>query len=326
MISLMGDHSDEDEIDTEALQAQIDLSMSFAQNLVTSWVKPSRKLPSRSRDIEVELKEYMRRPPRLGVGAPIPRTQSLSNETARLKGRLIGKGAKRSREIEEDVEKNSSDTGNDEESRARAIKKKAKVDPFTSIKKKRRKSAHDSNPATSRPPSSQIDTEISEQAEVIGMITEVDVRGGDRQLLSPERRSLHNETASGRQLSPARSPTSLARSDAAYAATTPENFPANGSPAASPKVLQAVDISFTATPLVLPSRRQLSQSAEIFKQPVLNLGPLSGEDSSDEEGKPRPSAPSSPKKKRRRRKKKKHVRIADVTVSTKFNEDVATMS
>jgi hypothetical protein len=55
---------DEDEIDTEVLQAQIDLSMSFAQNLVSSWIKPSRKLSSRSRDVEGELKEYMRRPSR----------------------------------------------------------------------------------------------------------------------------------------------------------------------------------------------------------------------------------------------------------------------
>jgi hypothetical protein len=61
----MDNHNfNEDEIDTEALQAQIDLSMSFAQNLVSSWVKPSSKITNRSRDVEDELKEYMRRPPR----------------------------------------------------------------------------------------------------------------------------------------------------------------------------------------------------------------------------------------------------------------------
>ena len=55
----------EDEIDTEALQAQIDLSMSFAQDLVTSWIKPSHKLVLNShKDTERELQEYMRRPPR----------------------------------------------------------------------------------------------------------------------------------------------------------------------------------------------------------------------------------------------------------------------
>jgi hypothetical protein len=59
------DAIDEDSIDMETLQAQIDMSMAFAQNLVSSWVKPFRKLPSRSnRDMEAELKEYMRRPPR----------------------------------------------------------------------------------------------------------------------------------------------------------------------------------------------------------------------------------------------------------------------
>lgn len=56
---------DNDSIDTEALQAQIDLSMSFAQGLVSSWMK-SHKLPtnSRKRDLEKELSEYMKRPPR----------------------------------------------------------------------------------------------------------------------------------------------------------------------------------------------------------------------------------------------------------------------
>lgn len=58
---------DEDAIDLEALQAQIDISMSFAQNMVSSWVKPSHKLPKSSRDTEAELKEYMRRPPRYNL-------------------------------------------------------------------------------------------------------------------------------------------------------------------------------------------------------------------------------------------------------------------
>lgn len=56
---------DEDSIDTETLQAQIDLSMSFAQNLVSSWIRPQR-LPSSSRrnDLEKEITEYIKRPPR----------------------------------------------------------------------------------------------------------------------------------------------------------------------------------------------------------------------------------------------------------------------
>jgi hypothetical protein len=55
--------ADEDDLDTEALQAQIDLSMSFAQDLVSSWVKPY-KTSSKPKNFEDELKEYMRRPPR----------------------------------------------------------------------------------------------------------------------------------------------------------------------------------------------------------------------------------------------------------------------
>lgn len=55
----------EDAVDTQALQAQIDLSMSFAQNLVSSWMKPHKlSTNSQKKDIENELKEYMRRPPR----------------------------------------------------------------------------------------------------------------------------------------------------------------------------------------------------------------------------------------------------------------------
>lgn len=56
---------DDDSIDAETLQAQIDMSLSFAQDLVTSWIKPSNKMAPRStRNVEDELKEYMRRPPR----------------------------------------------------------------------------------------------------------------------------------------------------------------------------------------------------------------------------------------------------------------------
>lgn len=55
----------EEDIDNETLQAQIDLSLSFAQNLVSSWVKPAKNpTKNSSRALEAELKEIMRRPPR----------------------------------------------------------------------------------------------------------------------------------------------------------------------------------------------------------------------------------------------------------------------
>jgi len=62
----MSNHEfNEDAIDLQELQAQIDLSMSFAQNLVTSWVKPAHFAQhTKKKDLENELKEYMRRPAR----------------------------------------------------------------------------------------------------------------------------------------------------------------------------------------------------------------------------------------------------------------------
>ena len=54
-----------EELDLASLQAQIDMSMSFAQDLVSSWVESSKvAASSRSHDLEKELKEHMRRPPR----------------------------------------------------------------------------------------------------------------------------------------------------------------------------------------------------------------------------------------------------------------------
>ena len=56
---------DEDAIDVETLQAQIDLSMSFAKTLVSSWIEPHR-IPTNphKKDLEKELSEYMQRPAR----------------------------------------------------------------------------------------------------------------------------------------------------------------------------------------------------------------------------------------------------------------------
>jgi hypothetical protein len=54
----------DDDIDTETLQSQIDLSMSLVHNLVLSWVKPSENITAMSNKAQKELVEYMRRPPR----------------------------------------------------------------------------------------------------------------------------------------------------------------------------------------------------------------------------------------------------------------------
>jgi hypothetical protein len=61
----MVEEVEDDDIDMEALQARIDLSMAYVHDLVSSWVNPSLKSTKKSgKDAEKELEEYMRRPPR----------------------------------------------------------------------------------------------------------------------------------------------------------------------------------------------------------------------------------------------------------------------
>ena len=61
----MAENDSGSDVDLETLQAQIDLSMSVTNDLVSSCIKPSAKLKSSyNQNLEAELKEYMRRPPR----------------------------------------------------------------------------------------------------------------------------------------------------------------------------------------------------------------------------------------------------------------------
>lgn len=50
--------------DPDALQAQIDLSLSVAQDLVASWLHPSYKMSKSSKNTDKELEDYMRQPSR----------------------------------------------------------------------------------------------------------------------------------------------------------------------------------------------------------------------------------------------------------------------
>lgn len=71
---------------------------------------------------------------RLGVGAAVPDAISASRDTARLKGRLVGK--KRDRDEAGAIATWMGDE-DEEESRAGAIKKKVKLDPFDKSKQKK---------------------------------------------------------------------------------------------------------------------------------------------------------------------------------------------
>ncbi|KAG2757447.1 hypothetical protein P692DRAFT_20764305 [Suillus brevipes Sb2] len=119
----------DDDIDTEILQAQINMSMSFAEDLVSSWIQPAHKanLCKTAVDAQKLLDEQLRRPPRLGVGAPIPESSTTVRDAARLK-HLIGKGAKRA--SEDDTTLKTELHSEDEERRGGTVRKKAKLDPF----------------------------------------------------------------------------------------------------------------------------------------------------------------------------------------------------
>lgn len=54
----------EDDIDLEALQAQIDLSLAHTKELVSSWIKPSASSSKTRKNVDKEIEEILRRPPR----------------------------------------------------------------------------------------------------------------------------------------------------------------------------------------------------------------------------------------------------------------------
>lgn len=70
------DSEPESDIDAETLQARIDMSMAYAQDIVSGWMNASGTYASSSiplngsgssgkkRDVEKELEEMMKRPPR----------------------------------------------------------------------------------------------------------------------------------------------------------------------------------------------------------------------------------------------------------------------
>ncbi|XP_006460324.1 hypothetical protein AGABI2DRAFT_117282 [Agaricus bisporus var. bisporus H97] len=265
----------EDVVDLQDLQAQIDLSMSFAQNLVTSWVEPTRFSRSgRQADLETEIKEYMRRPARLGVGAPIPETQSLAREAARLKNKLEG-GKKRQREPK-DVESTVLPSDDEEESRTGAIKKRARQDPFNPAQKKAKNKIVKGGPATQTKPvtahtSSQLQPTIAVDQSAPAPISANSSTIGDR------------------------IPSAVSKISGAPLKSQTQSAPIP----ASAKLTKLIDNSPTAIPLLSPGH-----SAELFNRPLLNLGVSPNEDDAEIE-----KANTSPRKKRKRRKKKKSQQI-----------------
>lgn len=234
----------------------------------------------------------------------------MSRETARLKGQLIGKGTKRLRE-EDTVSKEKSD--DEEESRAGAIKKKARVDPFGEGKKKKKnKKVAEAVVIPATP-----DSEKSEQDEVIGMIVE-DVeegtslapstpRGGKRKRKS----SAADPIADGL---PAQVPNEVMEQGECFNLLSSYNLLTSSTATPlTPKTLKVVDISLIETPIISSRFGRSSHSEDILKLPLLNLATHSDDDSDEPSKVESPIDGGSPKKKRRRRKKKKNAQGATVT-------------
>ncbi|KAF8204810.1 hypothetical protein BJ912DRAFT_1052138 [Pholiota molesta] len=303
---------DEDALDSEALQAQIDLSMSFAQSLVSSWMEP-HKFPtnSRKKDLEKELTDYMRRPPRLGVGASVPEGhQSTSREVARLKGKLVG--SKRSRDEEETTAaKQASDE--EGESRASAIKKKARPDPFDVVhgKKKKKQKVAESIPTTPilhapATPHSTGDSPKEVEDMVLGATQSPKLNGTHTATLTPVKSKKKKKQAFQAvkdESSDATDAHVIQSLDSRIAEKSiPRDTPLSPNPKPGKGVTgeEPIDPFLATTPR---SSNVLHKSLPpvLAKIPLLNLsGPPSDPESDADH-----AMTTSPKKKRKRRKKKK---------------------
>ncbi|KAG6903458.1 hypothetical protein C0995_005481 [Termitomyces sp. Mi166 len=298
---------DEDSIDLEALQAQIDMSMAFAEEMVSSWMKSSRKLSSRSnRDPEAELKEYMHRPPRLGVGAAIPETASSSRDVARLKGRLTGKGNKRPRGDELDS-KEKDDTDSEAEIRGGVLKKKARVDPFSNDgkKKKKHKAAPESAPLVSEP-SAPEEMEKEGLEEAVNLVTECIVAPSAPFVTPKHKKHKKNHATTESSLGVVQT----------HASPVSHQMPLNTSPSIPPNNQQqkVVRVPMTTTPATLPQLHRQAPPAALLKFPLLNLTPAN-DDSEHEDDAKSDARNTSPKKKRKRKKKKKKGGASTLTAS-----------
>lgn len=144
----------DDEIDSETLQAQMDLSMSFAHNLVTSWLQSTQVAQPHSgiSDAERILEEELRRPPRLGVGAPAPVASVTGRDAAKLRHRLAKTGDKALASMERPLQ--SDHKSDEDEEKGKPTKRTKRNDPFAMPGHKKRKKVGDASNKLSTPESS----------------------------------------------------------------------------------------------------------------------------------------------------------------------------
>jgi len=81
----------DEDVDGEALQAQVDKSVARVNELVASWMKPYKGSTQASKVqemVEKDIETYSARPPHLGVGAVYEPASTDARDIARLRGRL----------------------------------------------------------------------------------------------------------------------------------------------------------------------------------------------------------------------------------------------
>jgi hypothetical protein len=132
---------------------------------------------------------------------------------------------KRTKDDEAGVKKDKSESSDEEESRAKAIKRKARLDPFGDVNGKRKKKKRQAAPDDSTGSTSAalavpgpMDIELSEQAEVVGMVTEAESMADAQLALVPSPQSSVYDSSAKKpddqlQVSPARSADSIDKMD-----------------------------------------------------------------------------------------------------------------
>ncbi|KAJ3524214.1 hypothetical protein NMY22_g11098 [Coprinellus aureogranulatus] len=270
-----GGGMDGDDVSLENLQAQIDMSMSFAQSLVSTWVKPRQSGRSKRKlELENDLLEATRRRPRLGVGAAVIEANATPHDNGRLKSQLVGKQRERHHEEAETTTKKKGGLAvlsAASTSREPTVGRTPGVNPG-SIKLSLTQPEPDSTKSQKNKPPGVA-------ASFAHGLRDEDPAMGTDEVRPPNSQSQRNaeEEWAGRDVCEELS------------ATSP--------------VLQR-DLSQVSSPGIrlASSIRPGDLPADLLKQPLLNLREISDDSDSEHDNK---SAVSSPKKKRRRRKKKK---------------------
>lgn len=221
----------------------------------------------------------------------------------------------------------------EEESRAGAIKKKIRVDPFDVTSKRKKSSKVNGNNSPALHPAAmkailqtQPDTRLENAPDATEIAKEL-LNAPESPEVHKKKKKEHKSDASHdgvvqrqQEVAPSSQAPVLAKvkpmtdGQSPQIPTSPKSSispidhptlpisPAQSSPA-SPTTThpEVVDVSLTTTPLLSPGHR--TTHPDFLKQPLLNLDGSPSEAASDENEEPRTPGPT-PKKKRRRRKKK----------------------